>query len=172
MPVDLQINIAANRNLERSLTFTNPDGTVDYESYEGEWGFSEWRAQSGVVLAWDKWRFNWQTRYLGAVSQDEDAVDAFSDAFTASDTCLGPPTDELCRDYAEAGSYMIHSLSLGYSGDNWYLGMGVRNLEDKSPPLADPSEITGVKSRAIGYGYDLMGRAFFLNASYNFDLRF
>jgi len=172
VPVDLQIVLAANRNLERSLTFTNPDGTVDYESYEGEWGFSEWRAQSGVVLSWDRWRFNWQTRYLGAVAQDIDAVDEFSDAFTASDTCLGPPDDELCRDYGETGSYMIHSLSLGYNGDNWYLGMGVRNLEDKAPPLADPSEVSGVNARAIGYGYDLMGRAFFLNASYNFDLGF
>jgi len=172
VPVDLQVNLAVNRNLERSLTFTNPDGTVDYESYEGEWGFSEWRAQSGVVLAWDRWRFNWQTRYLGAVAQDPEAVDDFSDAFTFSDTCLGPPDDELCRDYGETGSYMIHSLSLGYNGDNWYLGMGVRNLEDKAPPLADPSEVSGVKARAIGYGYDLMGRAFFLNASYNFDLGF
>ena len=172
VPIDLQINVAANRNLERSLTFTNADGSIDYESYEGEWGFSEWRAQAGMVLSWDKWRLNWQTRYLGAVAQDADAVDAFSDAFTASDTCLGPPTDELCRDYAEADSYMIHSISLFYEEDNWELGMGVRNLEDKAPPLADPSEITGVKSRAIGYGYDLMGRAFFLNASYNFDLGF
>ena len=99
-------------------------------------------------------------------------MDDFSDAFTFSDTCLGPPDDELCRDYGETGSYMIHSLSLGYNGDNWYLGMGVRNLEDKAPPLADPSEVSGVKARAIGYGYDLMGRAFFLNASYNFDLGF
>ena len=172
VPIDLQINVAANRNLERSLTFTNADGSIDYESYEGEWGFSEWRAQAGMVLSWDKWRLNWQTRYLGAVAQDADAVDAFSDAFTASDTCLGPPTDELCRDYAEADSYMIHSISLFYNEDNWSLGMGVRNLEDKAPPLADPSEITGVKARAIGYGYDLMGRAFFLNASYNFDLGF
>ena len=172
VPIDLQINVAANRNLERSLTFTNADGSIDYESYEGEWGFSEWRAQAGMVLSWDKWRLNWQTRYLGAVAQDADAVDDFSDAFTFSDTCLGPPTDELCRDYAEADSYMIHSISLFYNEDNWSLGMGVRNLEDKAPPLADPSEITGVKSRAIGYGYDLMGRAFFLNASYNFDLGF
>ena len=172
VPIDLQINVAANRNLERSLTFTNADGSIDYESYEGEWGFSEWRAQAGMVLSWDKWRLNWQTRYLGAVAQDADAVDDFSDAFTFSDTCLGPPTDELCRDYAEADSYMIHSISLFYEEDNWELGMGVRNLEDKAPPLADPSEITGVKSRAIGYGYDLMGRAFFLNARYNFDLGF
>ena len=172
VPIDLQVSLVANRNLERSLTFTNPDGTVDYESYQGEWGFSEWRAQTGVVLAWDKWRFNWQARYLGAVSQDADAVDAFSDAFTASDTCLGPPNDELCRDYAEADSYMIHSVSVFYNEDNWSIGMGVRNLEDKAPPLADPSEITGVKSRAIGYGYDLMGRSFFVNASYNFDIGF
>ena len=172
VPIDLQVSLVANRNLERSLTFTNPDGTVDYESYQGEWGFSEWRAQTGVVLAWDKWRFNWQARYLGAVGQDADAVDAFSDAFTASDTCLGPPNDELCRDYAEADSYMIHSVSVFYNEDNWSVGMGVRNLEDKAPPLADPSEITGVKSRAIGYGYDLMGRSFFVNASYNFDIGF
>ena len=67
---------------------------------------------------------------------------------------------------------MIHSLSLGYRGDSFYLGMGVRNLEDKAPPLADPSEVSGVKARAIGYGYDLMGRAFFVNATYNFDSPF
>ena len=170
VPIDLQWNLVVNRNLERSLTYTNPDGTIDYESYEGEWGFSEWRAQSGLVLAWDKWRFNLQTYYLGAVGQDPEAVDEFSDAFTFSDTCLGPPTDVLCRDYAEADSYMIHSASLFYNEDNWSLGMGIRNLEDKAPPLADPSEINGVKARAIGYGYDLMGRSFFLSASYNFDI--
>ena len=50
VPVDLQIVLAVNRNLERSLTFTNPDGTVDYESYEGEWGFSEWRAQAASSI--------------------------------------------------------------------------------------------------------------------------
>ena len=172
VPIDLQFNLVVNRNLERSLKYTNPDGTVDFETYEGEWGFSEWRAQSGLVLAWDKWRFNFQTRYLGAVGQDPDAVDEFSDAFTFSDTCLGPPTDVLCRDYAEADSYMIHSASLFYNEDNWSLGMGIRNLEDKAPPLADPSEITGVKARAIGYGYDLMGRSFFLSASYNLDIGF
>ena len=30
--------------------------------------------------------------------------------------------------------------------------------------------VTGVKARPIGYGYDVFGRTFFLNASYNFDL--
>ena len=50
--------------------------------------------------------------------------------------------------------------------------MGVRNLEDKAPPLADPSEVLGVKARPIGYGYDVLGRTFFVNASYNFDIGF
>lgn len=172
VPVDLTINLTANRNLERSLTFTNPDGSVDYESYEGEWGFSEWRGLGQVRLGWDRWSVNWQTRYLGAVAQDPDAVDAFSDGFTASDTCLGPPDDELCRDLGETGSYMVHNLSVFYRADNWNLGMGVRNVEDKAPPLADPSEVTGVKARPIGYGYDVFGRTFFLNASYNFDIGF
>lgn len=172
VPVDLTINLTANRNLERSLTFTNPDGSVDYESYEGEWGFSEWRGLGQVRLGWDRWSVNWQTRYLGAVAQDPDAVDAFSDGFTASDTCLGPPDDELCRDLGETGSYMVHNLSVFYRADSWNLGMGVRNVEDKAPPLADPSEVTGVKARPIGYGYDVFGRTFFLNASYNFDIGF
>ena len=172
VPVDFSFNLTANRNLERSLTFTNPDGSVDFERYEGEWGYSEWRALGQVRLSWDRWRFNWQTRYLGAVAQDVDAVDEFSDAFTNSDTCLGPPDDELCRDLGETGSYMVHNVSLFYEEDNWTLGMGVRNLEDKAPPLADPSEVLGVKARPIGYGYDVLGRTFFVNASYNFDIGF
>ena len=172
VPVDFSFNLTANRNLERSLTFTNPDGSVDFERYEGEWGFSEWRALGQVRLSWDRWTMNWQTRYLGAVAQDADAVDEFSDAFTFSDTCLGPPDDELCRDLGETGSYMVHNVSLFYREDNWTLGMGVRNLEDKAPPLADPSEVLGVKARPIGYGYDVFGRTFFVNASYNFDIGF
>ena len=51
---------------------------------------------------------------------------------------------------------MIHSLSLGYRGDSFYLGMGVRNLEEKSTTARRSSEVSGVKARAIGYGYDLM----------------
>jgi iron complex outermembrane receptor protein len=172
VPVDFSVNLTANRNLERSLTFTNPDGSVDFERYEGEWGFAEWRALGQVRLAWDRWTMNWQTRYLGAVSQDADAVDDFSDAFNVSDTCLGPPDDELCRDLGETGSYMVHNVSLFYREDNWTLGMGVRNLEDKAPPLADPTEVLGVKARPIGYGYDVFGRTFFVNASYNFDIGF
>ena len=172
VPVDFSINLAANRLLERSTTFVNSDGSVDYETYQGEWGFPEWRAIGQVRLGWDKWSFNWQTQYLGDVAQDPEAVDVFSDAFTRSDTCLGPPDDELCRDYAETGSYMRHNVSVFYREDNWSVGMGVRNLEDKAPPLADPTEVTGVKARPIGYGYDVMGRTFFLNASYNFDVGF
>ncbi len=172
VPVDFSVNLTANRNLERSLTFTNPDGTVDFERYEGEWGYAEWRALGQVRLSWDRWTMNWQTRYLGAVSQDVDTVDEFSEATTLSDTCLGPPDDELCRDLGETGSYMVHNVSLFYREDNWTLGMGVRNLEDKAPPLADPSEVLGVKARPIGYGYDVFGRTFFVNASYNFDIGF
>ena len=31
---------------------------------------------------------------------------------------------------------MVHNVSLFYREDNWTLGMGVRNLEDKAPPLS------------------------------------
>ena len=172
VPVNFSVDLTANRNLETSLTFTNPDGTVDFERYEGEWGYPEWQAIGQARLNWDRWTFNWQTRYLGAVAQDPESVDEFDDISGISNTCLGPPDDELCRDLGETGSYMIHNLSLNYREDNWFLGVGVRNLEDKAPPLADATEVLGAKARPIGYGYDFYGRVFFVNASYNFDIGF
>jgi iron complex outermembrane receptor protein len=67
---------------------------------------------------------------------------------------------------------MLHNVSINYRGedDKWFLGAGVRNLEDKAPPLADSTEVLGVKSRPIGYGYDVYGREFFVNVQYNFDI--
>jgi iron complex outermembrane recepter protein len=177
VPIDFSVNLTANRNLERSVKFTNSDGSVDSDTFQGEWGNPEWRAIGQVRLGWDKWAFSWQSRYLGAVAVDSRLLNEFSNVFdspaTRGDTCLGPSAgDENCRDVGATGGYMIHNASLFYNEDNWSVGLGVRNLEDKAPPLADPSLVTGAKARPIGYGYDAFGRTFFLNASYNFDVGF
>jgi len=177
VPVDFSLNFTANRNLERSVKFTNADGSVDSDTFQGEWGNPEWRAIGQMRLEWDKWAFNWQTQYLGDVAVDSRLVDPFSNVYGAAsirgDTCLGPDAgDENCRDVGSTGSYMRHNVSLFYNEDNWSVGVGVRNLEDKAPPLADPALVLGAKARPIGYGYDVFGRTFFLNAAYNFDLGF
>ena len=178
VPIDFSVNLTANRNLERSVKFTNADGSVDSDTFQGEWGNPEWRAIGQVRFEWDKWSFSWQTRYLGAVAVDPRLQNPASNVFNPvaslrSDTCLGPSEGDVnCQDVGDTGGYMIHNASLFYREDNWNLGLGVRNLEDTAPPLADPSLVLGAKARPIGYGYDALGRTFFLNASYNFDIGF
>ena len=50
---------------------------------------------------------------------------------------------------------MIHTVSASYNEDNWGVSVGVRNLQDKAPPMVDGSEVTSKNNAAIGYGYDL-----------------
>ena len=164
-PIDLTIDIDAHRLLERSTLFTNADGTMDEDKYRGEWGFPTWRAQSNIRLDLDRWRLTWETRFVGAVDQDPLIADDFDDISGASDTCLGPPDDVLCRDYAAADRYTRHSLSLYYFADTWTLGGGVRNMFEEDLPQVDGSEITSISNTPLGY-YDLGGRAYFLNFEY------
>jgi iron complex outermembrane receptor protein len=63
---------------------------------------------------------------------------------------------------------MTHTLSVSYTGDNWAVALGVRNLQDKAPPMVDGSEVTSKNNAAIGYGYDMLGRTIFLSGGYAF----
>ncbi len=170
-PIDLAIDIDAHRLLERSTLFTNADGTPDEDKYRGEWGFPTWRAQSNIRLDLDRWRLTWEARFLGAVDQDPLIADDFNDISSSngpprSDTCLGPPDDVFCRDYAAADRYWRHSLSLYYSADTWTLGGGVRNMFEEDLPQVDGSEITSFSNTPLGFGYDVNGRTYYLNFEY------
>ena len=168
VPVDVSLNVTASRLLERSTVFTNPDGSVDRETYQGEWGFPEWQAQAALRLEWDRWSMTWETRYLGAVNQDPEDVDRFDSIAGISDTCFGPPNDVLCRDFAEADDYFRHSFSVFYNADTWTVGGGVRNVFNEEPPLVDETEVLAFSNTPIGYGYDLQGRMFFVDVAYRF----
>ncbi|MCY4658126.1 MAG: TonB-dependent receptor, partial [Gammaproteobacteria bacterium] len=67
--------------------------------------------------------------------------------------------------------YYLHSLSLTWrspTGDMVVRG-GSRNLFDEEPPLVDGTEIFSTYGRPYGgFGYDLLGRTFFLNFTYSF----
>ena len=170
-PIDFSADLIANRQLERSTLFTNDDGVPDAQTFQGEWGFPPWRVQAFLRFDYDDFRVTWETRYTGSVHQKTAQVESFSDAFALSDTCLGPPTDVLCRDYADADNYYLHNISLYYYGDSWTLGGGVRNLLDEAPPRVDTSTIgapTAVNNTPLGYGYDLNGRVYFFNVAFKF----
>jgi len=167
-PIDFTWDVTANRQLERSTLFLDDDGNADQEFYQGEWGFPDWNVRSGLRFDYDDWRFTWETRYLSSVIQDPAGVDDFSDANIASDTCFGPPTDVLCRDYADTENYFLHNASAYYYGDRWTVGGGIRNVMNEKPPIVDGTEVLAINNTPIGYGYDINGRTYFLNVGYNF----
>lgn len=165
-PVQFSANLTASKLIERSTQFTNPDGSVDFETFQGEWGFPEWQAQLALRFTWNRWTATWETRFLQSVGQDPEGIDPLDSVFGGSDTCFGPPSDVLCRDFAEADDYFRHSTSLFYDADNWTLGAGIRNVFDEEPPIVDGSEVLSYSNTPIGYGYDLQGRTFFFDAVY------
>ena len=171
-PFELGVDINAHRVIERTTLFTDDEGVPDFNEFQREWYFPEYRGQGTVRLDYDRWRLSWGMRYVSAGRQDRRFVDPFSDIYNSGgtgftgDTCLGPPDDLLCRDQGDAPSYLIHSLSGWYNGDTWAVGFGARNLFDEAPPMVDETEgPTVVKNVPIGAGYDLDGRTLFLSAS-------
>lgn len=161
--VEMGVDLWVNNNLEASETFVDDEGNPDFDDDHKELGFPEWKGQLGWRFNVDDFRFTWVTNYIGKTRQDPAGVDPFSDINGSADTCLGPPDDVLCRDYADTGDYWLHSASIYWYGDSWTLGAGVRNVFDESPPLVDPSEVTSINNVPLGFGYDLMGRVYFLN---------
>ena len=170
-PIDIALDITANRQLERSTLFINEDTLEpDIDTFQGEWGFPAWNVRTGIRLDYDDWRLTWETRYLSHVAQDVRGVDAFDNAITGfSDTCDGPPNDVLCRDWADADNYFLHNVSLYYYGDRWTIGGGIRNALNEAPPVIDVTEpVSELNGAPTGYGYDLMGRTYFANVVFNF----
>ena len=167
-PIDVGLDITANRNLERSTLFVDDEGNPDADTFLGEFGSPDWNVRTGLRFDYDDFRVTWETRYLSSVKQDSAGVDAFSDINGTSDTCLGPPTDVQCRDFGEASNYFLHHVSAYYYGDRWTIGAGVRNVLDEEPPVVDGTEVLAINNTPIGYGYDINGRTYFINIGLNF----
>ncbi len=69
----------------------------------------------------------------------------------------------------ETDDYFISSLSAKYSGDDWSVTGGVRNLADKDPPVvSNGTGVNRVGNASLYSGYDYFGRTFFLNFTKDF----
>jgi iron complex outermembrane receptor protein len=170
---DLQLNVVANKLIERSNLFTNDDGSVEVADFAGEFGFPDWTGRVTFNVDWKDFRFTWQTRYIDAVAQDPVGVDEFDDAFGnlgtgfLSDTCLGdgtanvPGDGNFCRDVGFADEYFESSASVRWDNGDFRIIAGIRNLFDEAPPLVDSNEVLAISNTPIGNGYDLNGREFY-----------
>jgi len=70
---------------------------------------------------------------------------------------------------ATVPNYFLHSVSLQYTGDDWQVTGGVRNLADKVPPsISSGLGYNRVGNAPLYSGYDYVGRTFFVNIQKKF----
>ena len=174
-PFEVDVDIRGTRVIERSQLNITDSGEEDFYEFQGQWGFAKWKANSYVTVSWDQYRVLWSTRYTAAVDQNPLGIDPFSDIYDTAgtgfygDTCQGPTYgDVTCRDVGFTDDYFVHSLSLTREEDNFGITIGARNILDEAPPRVDGNEITSVNNAAIGYGYDMSGRTYYILFGYAF----
>ena len=184
--INTGFDITANRMIERTLTSTDSEGTIDTERYEGEPGYPEWTAFIRNYASFGDWNATWQISYKSRVDQDPEGLDDWGSANGVdnpdgeldaegdviqvyADTCYGIASGDVdCRDVGFIKSQVTHNMSLYYRADTYTVGFGVRNVFDKAPPRVDGTEISSYSNVPIGYGYSLFGREYFLNISKSF----
>ena len=163
------VDLAINRNDEASTKFIDDDGNADFEDFSRSTYYPKWRGQLGLRAQVEDFRFTWVVNYTGKAPQYGPDVDEFDDILGnagtgfLSDTCLGPPDDVYCRDYADIDEYWLHSASLYWYGDTITIGAGIRNVFDEAPPRVDGDEVLAINNVPIGSSYDLFGRTYFFN---------
>ncbi len=192
--VDLGLNVRANHLIERSTLFINEDLTRVTDTDEGEVGLQRWTGQASFTADIDKFRFTWNTRYIGGFGQDPDDIDDFSDVFGFDEagefvgangsTCLGGGSRDaddvqdgivagdgvFCRPIGFADEQFLHTASIRYRADTWDILFGVSNIFDTAPPQVSPfaAGITDISNTVLGAGYDYDGRELFARINVQF----
>ncbi len=129
---------------------------ADPINYLGTFGYPRMVFNTDARLKHGNWEFTWATNFLG--HQQE---------YTLTGETPGG------RYNLDQTAQWYNTLSVGYTGDKWKLIVGVRNIEDKYPPVISNNPDLAYASRvgefANGYGnLDLYGRTFFVNFNKKF----
>ena len=192
--IDLGLNVRANHLIERSTLFINEDLTRVEDEDQGEVGFQKWTGRATFSAEIDRFRFSWNTQYIGGFDQDPDNIDPFTDVFGYTEdgtfvgqngsTCLGGGSrDEngvpdgivegdgvFCRPVGFADAQFLHTASISYEAESFDLLFGVSNIFDTAPPQVSPfaAGITDISNTVLGAGYDYNGREIFARATVRF----
>lgn len=184
--VGFNLNIRANRLLERSSLFIDQD-TLEpaFDDDVGEVGFQKWTGRATLSADIRDFRVSWTTRYIGPFGPDEDVDNPFRDVFGftpdgvfegGTDTCLGGGSRDaagvpdgvvagdgvFCRPVDFGKEQFLHTASVSYRGDRFDVLVGVSNIFDTAPPQVSPFApgITDISNTVLGAGYDYkIGRA-------------
>jgi iron complex outermembrane receptor protein len=127
----------------------------EFTRLEGRWGFPRLSANSQIRYDWRDWRFGWFVEFIGA-SKEQPNFD--------------PDTTNQDRQNRTPNT-LYHTASVRYTQSNWEAIATLRNVFDKSPPYAGDQpgvEVNQFYNTLPGVGYDLFGRTYVLQLSYQF----
>lgn len=149
-------DIVATRNTESYFQIFNQE-----DDNVGEPASPKWRANARLSFGISDFRLNWITKFIQAGEQD-----ILGDFEENAPPCSGLGVS--CRPVAYTEDYIMHSVSLNYSIDNYSITGGLQNVFNKAPPKVDTDGVFGVVNTPLGVGYDLFGRTAYLSFGYTF----
>lgn len=175
IPLNLTLDYNGHRLKQRSSRFLNESGARDESYYDTEWGYPRWRQQATAAIEWNTWRFAWFVRSLSKQDIDEEfkTEDWFGSVTQfGKDTCLGPPTDELCHDVSESDRYFEHTVSVRYQRPlgGLIVSAGIANVTNEPPPMVDTWGTFSYRNVPFGAGYDLLGRSYYANIAFDLSI--
>ena len=130
---------------------TDQEGTITSLVSET---FPEWKANLRLGYGLGAFDFGWTLNYIDGM----DVVNA--DGGRTPVTIGVKPT---------VPSYVYHRLTVGWKPmDGLNLGVGIDNLTDKDPPIYTTDSRAGIQSNTDPSTYDVLGRRYFVNATYKF----
>lgn len=133
------------------------------EDLNGRVGDPEWVGQSAITYDSNKWSFFWGVDWIGPSSSEQHFGRDYVTYYTVNyDAVLY--TDDV----------FYHSFSAQYRMDNGItLLAGIANAFDQHPPqltrVQTTDEYTMVGNSLLASNYDMIGRRFFVNATWAFE---
>ena len=156
-PISYNLIVYATKSLEQTgEEFRATEIFVDNDLRE--FGNPEWRVNLTNIFDVGDWRFLLQSRYTGAMIEDNDDPEDETSSFF--DPCI-QADDGPCFWYDNVESYWVHDMSTSWRSDSYVVRFGVSNVLDDAPPLTNNNDLGTLG----GIGYDLLGRTLFLNVS-------
>ena len=163
MPVHMTWNNQYTLQTERELTIFKGETPEDLLE---DFGTPKHRLVSTFNFVSGDWNWMLMANYMSGTYASDDMLDTANcdDYITNEDLVGKPQTVPVCS----ADSAIYVDTSLTYAADDFAVTFGITNLFDKAPEMVDISAGSNRGNMVTSSGYDLLGRGYFLNASYRF----
>lgn len=136
-------------------TFAGSDG-FEIDDFNGTIGNADFVAESQFRLTRGDWTYSWATQFYSRQSRQDWVGDNLYEY-------VGDEGTRLVYDKIHVEPVFIHTPSVRYSGADWELVVGVRNLFGEEPSAVSNGVGTRVGNAALfANGQDLRGRRAFM----------